>query len=35
MTGKRLVTHDPEFLDGEPIFVGSHISVRLIVTLVE
>lgn len=32
---KYLTTNDPEYLDGEPIFAGTHIPVRLIVTLLE
>lgn len=30
-----LITSDPEFLDGEPTFSGTHIPVRIIVTLLE
>lgn len=35
MAVERLVTLDPNFLEGEPVFIGTHISVRLIVTLIE
>ncbi len=33
MPNEQMVTSDPDFLDGEPIFTGTHVSVRLIVTL--
>jgi uncharacterized protein (DUF433 family) len=35
MPNEQMVTSDPDFLDGEPIFTGTHVSVRLIVTLLE
>ena len=35
MPNAPLVTSDPEYLHGEPIFSGTHIPIRLIVTLLE
>jgi len=35
MCNEFLVSSDPEYLNGEPLFVGTHIPVRLIVTLLE
>jgi uncharacterized protein (DUF433 family) len=35
MPNEQMVISDPDFLDGEPIFAGTHVSVRLIVTLLE
>ena len=35
MPNEHMVTSDPDFLHGEPIFAGTHVSVRLIVTLLE
>lgn len=35
MPKEHLVTSDPEYLHGEPAFSGTHVPVRLIVTLLE